>query len=288
MDITIVAQALIQGLMLGAIYGLIGLGITMVYSITGLLNFAHGDFMAIAMYLCLALFTHFNVDPYLSAVLAVPTLFVLGLLVYHFLFRRVLKAELLMVVQLTLGMVFIIESTLLLTFTADYESVPNFLHAVRISLGPLTVSGSYLVTFLVGGGAGAALYWVLQKTDLGRQIRAISQNKDAATLMGINTTRIQMIVFAMAIALLGLSGSLTTSILTMEPYMGLELTLFAFIVFVMGGVGNFLGTLVAGYLLGIADAMGSLFIGGHLGAMVPYGLFVLMLLFRPQGILGAR
>jgi branched-chain amino acid transport system permease protein len=260
----------------------------MVYAITGLLNFAHGDFMAIAMYLCLALFAHFNVDPYLSALLAVPTLFVLGLLVYHFLFRRVLKAELLMVVQLTLGMVFIIESSLLLTFTADYESVPNFLHAVRFSLGPLSVSGSYLATFVVGGGAGVALYWVLQKTDLGRQIRAISQNKDAATLMGINTTRIQMIVFALAIALLGLSGSLTTSILTMEPYMGLELTLFAFIVFVMGGVGNFLGTLVAGYLLGIADAMGSLFIGGHLGAMVPYGLFVLMLLFRPQGILGAR
>ena len=163
MDITIVSQALIQGLMLGAIYGLIGLGITMVYAITGLLNFAHGDFMAIAMYLCLALFTHFNVDPYLSALLAVPTLFVLDLLVYHFLFRRVLKAELLMVIQLTLGMVFIVESTLLLTFTADYESVPNFLHAVRFSLGPLSVSGSYLATFVVGGGADAALYWVLQK-----------------------------------------------------------------------------------------------------------------------------
>lgn len=288
MDITIIAQAVIQGLMLGAIYGLIGLGITMVYAITGLLNFAHGDFMAIAMYLCLALFSRFDVDPYVSALLAVPTLFVLGLLVYHFLFRRVLKAELLMVVQLTLGMVFIIESTLLLSFTADYESVPNVMHAVRFMLGPITISGSYLVTFLVGGGAGVALYWVLRKTDLGRQIRAISQNKEAAALMGINTTRVQMLVFAMAIALLGLAGSLTTSILTLEPYMGLGLTLFAFIVFVMGGVGNFLGTLVAGYLLGIADAMGSLFIGGHLGAIVPYGLFVLMLLIRPQGILGAR
>jgi branched-chain amino acid transport system permease protein len=274
--------------MLGAIYGLIGLGITMVFSITGLLNFAHGDFMAIAMYLCLALFTRFQIDPYISMLVAIPLLFVVGLLVYHFLFRRVLKAEILMVIQLTLGMVFVIESTLLLTFTADYESVPNFLHAMKFALGPLTVTGSYLVTFLVGGGTGAALYWVLQHTDLGRQVRAIAQNKEAAALMGINTTRIQMIVFATAIALLGLSGCLTTSILTMEPYMGLELTLFAFIVFVMGGVGNFLGTLVAGYLLGIADAMGTLFIGGHLGAMVPYGLFVLMLLFRPQGILGAR
>jgi len=287
-DTVIVLQAVMQGLMLGAIYGLIGLGITMVYAITGLLNFAHGDFMAMAMYLCLALYRHFRIDPYLSMLLAIPLLFVMGILVYHFLFRRVLKAELLMVVQLTLGMVFIIESTLLLSFTADYESVPNFLHAMKFTLGPLSTTGSYLATFFVGGGVGGALYWILQKTDLGRQIRAIAQNKEAAALMGIHTGRIQMIVFAMGIALLGLSGSLTTSILTMEPYMGLELTLFAFIVFVMGGVGNFLGTLLAGYLLGVADAMGSLFVGGHLGAMVPYGLFVLMLLLRPQGILGAR
>ena len=288
MDTTIIVQALIQGIMLGAIYGLIGLGITMVFAITGLLNFAHGDFMAMAMYLCLALYTHFHIDPYLSMLLAVPLLFALGILVYHFLFRRVLKAEVLMVIQLTLGMVFIIESSLLLGFTADYESVPNFLHAKKFVMGPLSMSGSYLAVFLIGGGVGVALYWILQKTDLGRQIRAIAQHKDAATLMGINTTRIQMFVFALGIALLGMSGALTTSILTMEPYMGLELTLFAFIVFVMGGVGNFLGTLVAGYVLGVAEAMGALLIGGHLGALVPYGLFVLVLLFRPQGILGAK
>ena len=288
MDTTIIVQALIQGIMLGAIYGLIAFGITMVFAITGLLNFAHGDFMAMAMYLCLALYTHFHIDPYMSMLLAVPLLFALGILVYHFLFRRVLKAEVLMVIQLTLGMVFIIESSLLLGFTADYESVPNFLHAKRIVMGPLSVSGSYLAVFLIGGGVGVALYLILQKTDLGRQIRAIAQHKDAATLMGINTTRIQMFVFALGIALLGMSGALTTSILTMEPYMGLELTLFAFIVFVMGGVGNFLGTLVAGYVLGVAEAMGALLIGGHLGTLVPYGLFLLVLLFRPQGILGAK
>ena len=288
MDTAIIFQGIIQGLMLGAIYGLIGLGITMVFSITGLLNFAHGDFMSMAMYLCLALYTHFHIDPYISMLLAVPLFFALGILVYHFLFRRVLKAEVLMVVQLTLGMVFIIESSLLLGFGADYESVPNFLHAKRIIIGPLSVSGSYLAVFLIGGGVGVLLYWILQKTDLGRQIRAITQNKDAAELMGINTARIQMVVFALGIGLLGLSGALTTSILTMEPYMGLELTLFAFIVFVMGGVGNFLGTLVAGYVLGVAEAMGALFIGGHLGTLVPYALFVLVLLFRPQGILGVK
>lgn len=288
MDITILLQALIQGLMLGAIYGLIGLGITMVFSVTGLLNFAHGDFMAIAMYLCLALFNTFKIDPYLSAVLAIPLLFVLGLFVYHFLFRRVLKSEVLMVVQLTLGMVFVIESSLLIGFTSDFEYVPNFLHVTKVNFGALTISGDYIAIFLIGGGVGLLLYWVVQKTDLGRQIRAISQNRDAATLMGINTTRIQMAVFGVGIGLLGLSGCLTTSIITIEPYMGLELTLFAFIVFVMGGVDSFIGTLIAGYLLGIADAMGALFFSGHLGAMVPYLLFVLILLIRPQGLVGAK
>jgi len=288
MDSTTVIQAIMQGLMLGAIYGLIGLGITMVFSVTGLMNFAHGDFMAIAMYLCLGLFTRFQIDPYLSMFLAIPLLFVMGLLVYHFLFRRMIDAEILMVIQMTLGMVFIIESTLLILFTADYANVPNLAHGTRFTMGPFVITGSYLVTFLVGSAVGGALYWMLQYTDLGRQIRAIAQNREAAKLMGIKTARVQMIVFALGIALLGLSGSLTTSIITLQPYMGLDFTLFAFIVFVMGGVGNFLGTLVAGFVLGVAEALGALFIGGHLGGLVPYGLFVLILLFRPQGIMGAR
>jgi len=274
--------------MLGSIYGLIGLGITMVFSVTGLMNFAHGDFMAIAMYLCLALYTRFNLDPYISMLLVIPLLFVMGLLVYHFLFQRMIDAELLMVIQMTLGMVFIIESTLQILFTADYVNVPNFAYGSRFIMGPFVMSGSYLVTFLIGSSVGVALYWMLQYTDLGRQIRAIAQNREAAMLMGIQTHRVQMIVFAMGIALLGLSGSLTTSIITLQPYMGLDFTLFAFIVFVMGGVGNFLGTLVAGFVLGVAEALGALFIGGHMGGLVPYGLFVLILIVRPQGIMGAR
>jgi branched-chain amino acid transport system permease protein len=288
MDISTIAEVVVQGIMLGAIYGVIGLGITMVFSTTGLLNFAHGDFMAIAMYICLAIFNLFGLDPYLSMFVNIPALFALGVLVYFFLFRRVLKAEILMVIQLTLGMMFIIESALLLGFTADFQSVPNFLTATRLKVGPLTIRATHLAIFVVGGGIGGILYWMLQYSDLGRQVRAIAQNKDAAALMGINASRVQMIVFALGIALLGLAGSMTTSIITMEPYMGLGITLFAFIVMVMGGVGNFLGTLVAGYFLGVAEAMGQMMIGGHLGALVPYGLFVLILLVRPKGILGAR
>jgi len=289
MDVSVALGAVIQGVMMGAIYGLIGLGITMVFAVTGMLNFAHGDFMSLAMYLCLALHTAFNLDPYLSLFVTVPAFFVLGLLLYHFFFRRTLKAEILMVVQLTLGMVFIIENGVLMVFGPDYRSVPNFLLTTVVSMGDMfAVRGTYLVTFLVGGAVGFGLYWLIESTDLGRQIRAIAQDREAAQLMGVNVARVQMLIFAIGIALLGLAGPLLTSILTMEPYFGLHLTLFAFITFVMGGVGNFLGTLIAGYILGVTESMGMLYLGGYYGAAVPYAIFVLLLIFRPHGILGTK
>lgn len=289
MDVSVVVGAVIQGVMLGAIYGLIGLGITMVFAVTGMLNFAHGDFMSLAMYICLSLFTAWNLDPYVSLLFTVPAFFGIGLLFYHFLFRRVLKAEILMVVQLTLGMVFIIENGMLMAYGPDFRSVPNFLLTTIVSMGDvLSIRGTYLVTFLVGAAVGFGLYWMIESTDLGRQIRAIAQDKEAAQLMGVNVDRIQMLIFAIGFALLGLAGPLLTSILTMEPYFGLHLTLFAFITFVMGGVGNFLGTLVAGYILGVTESLGMLFLGGYYGAAVPYAMFVLLLIFRPHGLLGTR
>jgi branched-chain amino acid transport system permease protein len=129
---------------------------------------------------------------------------------------------------------------------------------------------------------------MVESTDLGRQIRAIAQDKEAAQLMGINVDRVQMLIFAIGFALLGLSGPMLTSILTMEPYFGLHLTLFAFITFVMGGAGNFLGTLIAGYILGVSESLGMLLLGGYYGAAVPYAMFVVLLIFRPQGVLRTR
>lgn len=289
MDTSVIIGAVIQGLMLGAVYGLVGLGITMVFSVTGLLNFAHGDFMSLAMYICLALFSAFGLDPYISACFTTPVFFIIGMMFYRYIFRRVLGAEILMVVQLTLGLVFVIENGLLMVFGGDFRTVPNFLLTTIVDIGPsVAFRGTYIVTFGVGAVAGFGLYWMIESTDLGRQVRAIAQNKDAACLMGVNVDKVQMIVFAIGIALLGLSGPILTSTLTMEPYFGLHLTLFAFITFVMGGVGNFLGTLFAGYVLGVAESLGMLLVGGHYGAALPYVLFVILLIVRPQGIMGKK
>jgi len=287
-EMVVLIQALVQGIMVGVMYGLMGLGITMVFAITRLLNFSHGDFMALAMYVCLLLYQQLGLDPYASSGLVAALFVPMGGLVFALLFKRVLRAHILMVIQLTLGLVFIIENGLLLGFGADYRSIPTVLTAKKVHIGPLILRAPHLAAFVIGSALALALFWTLKYTDLGRAIRAISQNVEGAKVVGLNVERVQLIVFSGAIGLLGLVGPLLVPMITMTPFMGLHLTLFSFIVFVMGGVGNFLGTMLAGLVLGIAESLGQLYIGGNLGLVVPYGVFVLVLLVRPAGLLGAK
>jgi len=284
----ILFQAVIQGVMMGSVYFLIASGLTMIFSVTRLLNFSHGDFMVVGMYGCLALFAALKLDPYVSIFLIAPLMFGLGLLIYRFLVRRVLRAHILMVIQLTLGLVFILEGGLLLTFKADFKTVPTFLTASKVYLGPFIMGTPLLVAFLTSSFIAGFLFWVLRTTDFGRAIRAIAQYPDAAALMGIPVGRIQMQVFGLGFLLLGIAGPMVIPLLTMMPFMGLHLTLFAFIILVLGGMGNFLGALLGGLIVGVAEALGYLYLGAGFAPAVPYSIFVLVLLFKPQGLLGGR
>jgi branched-chain amino acid transport system permease protein len=281
-------QAVIQGAMMGAVYFLIASGLTMIFSVTRLLNFAHGDFMVVGMYSCLVLFAGFKLDPYISIFLISPLMFGLGLLIYRVLIRPVRRAHILMVIQLTLGLVFIIEGGLLLIFKADFRTVPTFLTASKIYVGPFIMGTPLLVAFLTSAAMAGFLFWILRTTDFGRAIRAIAQSPDAAALMGINVGRVQMQVFGLGFLLLGIAGPMVIPLLTMMPFMGLHLTLFAFIILVLGGMGNFLGALLGGLILGVAEALGYLYLGAGFAPAVPYAIFVLVLLFKPQGLLGGR
>jgi branched-chain amino acid transport system permease protein len=284
----IFVQVVIQGVMMGSVYFLIASGLTMIFSVTRLLNFAHGDFMALAMYGCLVAFVSQKIDPYLSILFIAPLMFVLGTLIYRILIQRVLGAHILMVVQLTLGIVFVIESGLLLIFKGDFKTVPTFLSATKIYLGPFIIGGPLLAAFLVSSVIGIFVFWVLRVTDFGRAIRAVAQSPDAAALMGINVKRIQMQVFGLGFLLLGIAGAMVIPLMTMTPFMGLHLTLFAFIILVLGGMGNFLGALIGGIIVGVAEAIGYLYLGAGYAPAVPYGIFVLVLLLKPQGLLGGR
>jgi branched-chain amino acid transport system permease protein len=286
--LVIFSQAAIQGVMMGSVYFLIASGLTMIFSVTRLLNFAHGDFMVVGMYSCLALFLALKLDPYVSIFLITPLMFGLGLLIYRFLIRPVLRAHILMVIQLTLGLVFILEGGLMLIFKADFKTVPTFLTASKLYLGPFIMGTPLLVAFLTSSFIAGFLFWVLKTTDFGRAIRAIAQSPDAAALMGINVGRIQMQVFGLGFLLLGIAGPMVIPLLTMMPFMGLHLTLFAFIILVLGGMGNFLGALLGGLILGVAEGLGYLYLGAGFAPAVPYSIFVLVLLFKPMGLLGGR
>lgn len=286
MDIQILLQTAISGMLFGSIYGLIAFGLTLVFALTHLLNFAHGSFMLLAMYISLVLYNAFHLDPYASILFTVPILFGIGLVLYRYLFARMMESHLIMVVQLTLGLVFIIEGLLQMNFSADPVTVPTVISSSKIYVHGIIIRTPLLVAFTVAVALSGALYWMLHRTDFGRYIRASAQDPVAAALIGINVGRVRVLAFALAIGLLGVAGPLAIPMWVLEPSIGLELTLFAFIVIVLGGLGSFVGAFIGGLLVGVADAFGNLLLPGTLAPIVPYVLFVIVLLFKPNGLMG--
>lgn len=282
----VLLQAAAQGLQIGAIYALIALSMTLVFSVGGLLNFAHGDFMALAMYGAMIAYQAFHIDAYLVAPLMFVLFFLLGILLFRRVVQPVLAAGVLAGAQLTLGLVFVQENLIMVVFGGDYINVPTVLSNRNLSIPPLVMPWTLLVGSALAAVLAVGLYVALMRTDFGRQVRAITQNRDAAALMGIRIGRVQAIAFAVGIGLLGLTGPVIVAQFTLTPTMGLDLTLIALIVMVTGGLGNFLGSMVGGLIIGVAESLGSLLYGGTVGAMVPYVILLFVLLFRPHGLLG--
>jgi branched-chain amino acid transport system permease protein len=282
----VLLQATVQGLQMGAIYALIALSMTLIFSVGGLLNFAHGDFMALAMYGALALYQSLALDAYAAAPLMFFGFFLLGFLMFRRLVQPVLAAGVLAGAQLTLGLVFVQENLLLMIFGGDYLNVPTVLSNKNLVIPPLVMPWPLLVGSLLAVVLAAILYVVLMRTDFGRQVRAITQNSDAAALMGIRIGRIQAIAFGVGIGLLGLTGAIMVAQFTLTPAMGLDFTMIALIVMVIGGLGSFGGSMIAGAIIGVSESLGSLLYGGTVGAMIPYAILILVLLFRPHGLMG--
>lgn len=282
----VLLQAAVQGLQMGAIYALIALSMTLVFSVGGLLNFAHGDFMALAMYGAMLAYQAFKIDAYVVAPIMFALFFFLGILLFRSVVQPVLAAGVLAGAQLTLGIVFVQENLIMVLFGGDYVNVPTVLSNRNLSIPPLVMPWPLLVGSALAALLAVALYVTLMRTDFGREVRAITQNRDAAALMGIRIGRVQAIAFGVGIGLLGFTGPVIVAQFTLTPTMGLDLTLIALIVMVTGGLGNFLGSMVGGLIIGVAESLGSLLYGGTIGAMVPYLILLFVLLFRPHGLLG--
>jgi branched-chain amino acid transport system permease protein len=279
-------QVLTQGAVLGGVYALIALALAIVYSVTHQLNFAHGDLMAVAMYLALVGSHALGLDPYVSIALIAPIMFFAGFLLFRVVFASMLHAPHLVVIQVTLALSFVIQSTLLLAFSAHFQTVHSVLSGEILNLGPVSLSAAPVLAFTVSIVLGVLAFVVIRYTDFGRRVLAVAEDSEAAALSGINVALVQALVFATAVGVLGVAGPLVAPILVLQPTAGLHLTLISFIVFILGGANNYIGTLVAGLIIGLSEALSSLYMRpAEFAAAVPYLIFTIFLLVRPKGVL---
>ena len=296
-QIELLGQVLISGVLLGGLYALIGLGMSLIMGVMKIINLAHGELMMVGMYVTFWAFTLGKIDPYVSLLIVIPVLFVLGAMLQKWLIAPVMEAESILPenqVLLTVGIGLVLSNLALLAFSADYRSVPVSYASKTIywdvKTGGQTISLSFSFAMLVAFGIalvlGAVLFLFLGYTDLGRMIRATSQDARAASLMGVNTKRITYITFGLGSALVGAAGALLAPVYYLFPQIGGPFTLKAFIITVLGGMGNIPGAVLGGGVLGLAESLGSVYIS--LGYKDAFGfiIFVLVLIFLPKGLLG--
>lgn len=284
--LTALIQTVAQGLLTGGLYALIGTGLSLIFGVMKVINFAHGDFLAIGMFVTLALFKIFQLDPYLSLLIATPLGFALG-----FLIQRVILSRLGDRLQessklATIGLGLIISNTLLLGFGAQPQNINVSYATSTIKLADIQLSIPLLIAGLGTVLSIAGLNWLLYRTELGRAIRATAQNPLGAELQGVNTNHIQAIVFGLGVAFATVAGVLLMPLLYAFPTVGEQYTTKAFIVTVLGGLGNLPGAAFGGLILGVIESLGAFYISNNYRDA--YGLiaFLLVLLFKPEGLFG--
>ncbi len=287
-DLSILFASVLNGITTGAVYALIALGLTLIYGVLHIINFAHGASLMVALYGVYFLKEKLGIDPYLALPIMVPSMFALGYMLQRGVINRASHGKDENILLVTLGLSIILENLALLFFKSDTRNIETAYTLTTVSIGPAMISLPKLVSFVGALVVSAVLLAVMRYTDLGRAIRAVAKEKHGARLMGIDVDHVYAMCFGIGLACLGAAACFLLPAYYVNPLVGSGFVLVAFTIVVLGGMGSFVGALVGGLLIGVVESIGGLYLGESLGQVGIFAIFIAVLLFRPQGFFGAR
>jgi branched-chain amino acid transport system permease protein len=275
------AQILVNGILLGGLYGLMALGMALVWGVLNIVNLAHGSFIMLGGYAVYYLFTFVGIDQFLALPLGMLIMFVFGFLVQRYIINFIVGSALLNTLLITFGLDVVMTYLAQLVFSADFRTINPGYAGSNVALGgiviPLVRLAAFIIAFLLAG----VLWWVLNTTSLGRAIRATAQNLVAARLYGVNPRILYPVTFGIGAALAGAAGGLYGMVAQLTPYIGAELTAKSFVIAIIGGLDNPFRVVLGGCIIGIAEAFGAVYFGPTYTNVISFGLLVLILVIRP-------
>jgi len=278
-------QALVDGILLGGVYGVIATGLSLVFGVLGVVNFAHAEFLTLGMYVAWFAWRWFGLDPLIGSVLSFVVVFVIGYAVQRLLIERVLKAPPTAQVFLTVGLLIVIENAALLLFGSEFRSVTVPYQVEGYQIGSVFVGAPYLYAFIAAVIVASLLWLFLERSWSGRAIRAVAQDAMAATLVGVDSRRTYGLAFGLGVGLTAFGGAVILPYITVSPTIGSQFVVLMFTVVVLGGLGSVAGALVGGLAVGIIQSLSTLVFPIQLQNLCLFVIFIAVLALRPQGLI---
>ena len=282
----LILQVTISGILLGGVFALIAAGLNIIFGVVRIINFAHGEFVMLGMFATFFLHNRLAIDPYLSILVVAPALFLFGVIVQRLVIQPILDASAISKIFATVGLSLVLLNLALILFGGNFRSVRTAYSDTTLSVAGVNVGLTRLVAFLVALILFAALFYLLKYTFFGKAFQAVAEDRATAQLMGIRVQRLYLLAFGLGAGLAGVAGALLMPFSTVYPTVGLTYTLVAFVVVVLGGLGNMTGTLLAGLLIGLTESFSATYISPALSSATYFVIFVLVLLVRPSGLFG--
>lgn len=279
-------QTLVAGVLLGGVYALVSVGLNLLFGVVRVINFAHGEFVMIGMYITFWLWAGLGMDPYLSLLIVAPAMFLLGVVFQRGIIQPIQSTSANMKIFATVGISIIVQNLALYLWGGQHRSVSTGYSTSVLTIGSINISIVRLVAFIGALVMVAALFYVMNRTMTGKVLRAIAEDGPTAVLLGVPVKKFYFVATGVSVMLAGIAGVLLMPFTSASPTFGIHMTLIAFIVVVIGGMGSMVGSLVGGVLLGAIETLAGTYISPSLQQAVLFALFIVVVLVRPQGLFG--